>query len=177
MAKNHYSVDLIKQIAECDANYIRLLKILPELSVYRDKSWDRPEKPLKSNSLRALQEKLQGLKASICIADIDNTSEKVTVDIEIVETFKYTTTLQISQKPELKQWMTNASMLVRIYHDACTAEVVSYQGHKNLQARYPEQNPNMYHPDEKMQVNKFLGEWLSHCLKAGRSTQLPEIAT
>ena len=39
MAKSSYSVDLIKQMAECDANYIRLLKLVPYLQAYRDKSF------------------------------------------------------------------------------------------------------------------------------------------
>jgi uncharacterized protein YqiB (DUF1249 family) len=38
MVKRSYSVDLIKQMAECDANYIRLLKLLPELRSYRSHS-------------------------------------------------------------------------------------------------------------------------------------------
>jgi uncharacterized protein YqiB (DUF1249 family) len=93
-------------------------------------------------------------------------------EIEIVEAFKYTTTLEIRQKPALEKWMTNPSMLVRVYHDASTAEVISYQGHRNLQSRYEQPNAKMYHSDEKMQVNMFLGEWLTHSLKVGRSTEL-----
>ena len=39
MAKTRYSIDLIKQMAECDANFIRLLKLLPYLQAYRDRSF------------------------------------------------------------------------------------------------------------------------------------------
>ena len=39
MPKSDYSVDLIKQMAECDANYIRLLKLVPEMSAYLDRSF------------------------------------------------------------------------------------------------------------------------------------------
>lgn len=184
MTRKHYSVDLIKQIAECDANYIRLLKLIPSLAVYRgrtaaDAALDpsisvSPAQPvqttvLKDNSVADLEAKLQGKKFTYIISDIVATGEKVRVEIEVLETFKYTTTLRISQKPELENWMTNPSMQVRIYHDACTAEVMSYQGHRNLEARYQQPNPGMYHADEKMQVNRFLGEWLSCCLKVGRS--------
>jgi uncharacterized protein YqiB (DUF1249 family) len=90
--------------------------------------------------------------------------------------FKYTTTLEIRQKPVLEEWMTNPSMLVRVYHDASTAEVISYQGHRNLQPRYEQPNAHMYHSDEKRQVNMFLGEWLTHSLKVGRSTELVSAA-
>lgn len=182
MSKSSYSVDLIKQMAECDANYIRLLKLVPHLQAYRDKSF--VEMAMLENSGREKEtidrlknsnepEKLlEGLFVEFCITDETSFGSKVTVEIEIVEAFKYTTTLEIRQKPVLVKWMTNPSMLVRVYHDASTAEVISYQGHKNLQARYEQPNANMYHSDEKMQVNRFLGEWLTHSLKVGLSTEL-----
>ena len=97
------------------------------------------------------------------------------VEIKIIEAFKDTTTLGIVQRPELKKWMTNPSMLVRVYHDASTAEVVSYLGHRNVKPRYSQPNPDMYHADEKMQVQSFLGDWLTHCLKVGRSIKTPEL--
>ncbi len=181
MSKSSYSIDLIKQMAECDANYIRLLKLVPHLQAYRDNSF--AEMALLKNSTgdkeifdriknSAEPEKLlEGLLVEFCIADQISYGAKVTVEIEIVEAFKYTTTLEIRQKPVLKKWMTNPSMLVRVYHDANTAEVISYQGHKNLQARYEQPNAKMYHSDEKMQVNMFLGEWLTHSLKVGTSNE------
>ena len=182
MSKSSYSVDLIKQMAECDANYIRLLKLVPQLQAYRNNSF--AEMAMLENSGRdkdiiealknsAEPEKLlEGLLVEFCIADERSFGGKVTVEIEITEAFKYTTTLEIRQKPVLEKWMTNPSMLVRAYHDASTAEVISYQGHKNLQPRYEQPNAKMYHSDEKMQVNRFLGEWLTHSLKVGRSTEL-----
>lgn len=155
MTKSSYSVDLIKQMAECDANYIRLLKLVPGL--------DEPEKLT------------IGTSTEFCIADLYPGDKKVTVEIHVIESFRYTTTLEITQKPVFRKWMTNPSMLVRVYHDANTAEVYSYQGHRNLKPRYERPNPNMYQPDEKMQVNHFLGEWLTHCLKVGRSIKAPGI--
>ena len=80
------------------------------------------------------------------------------------------------QKPTLTKWMKSPIMIVRVYHDASTAEVISSQGHKNFQPRYPLLNPKMYHTDEKKQVNLFLGEWLSLCLSEGRSLKFPPIS-
>jgi len=177
MARQGYSVDLIRQMAECDANYIRLLKLVPELQAYRDGSFaelDLSESPREASVPDEPEKVLEGLCNEFCIADIDGSSDKVTVEIRILEAFRYTSTLEIVQRPVLKQWMTNPSMLVRVYHDANTAEVVSYQGHRNLKPRYPQPNPRMYQPDEKMQVNRFLGEWLSHCLEVGRSIKAPD---
>lgn len=184
MARQGYSIDLIRQMAECDANYIRLLKLVPELQAYRDRSFaeldlpvalqDRPESA--GDAVRGEPEKvLEGLRTEFCIADIDGSSKKVTMEIRILEAFRYTSTLEIVQQPFLKQWITNPSMLVRVYHDANTAEVVSYQGHRNLKPRYPQPNPEMYQTDEKMQVNRFLGEWLRHCLDVGRSLKAPDL--
>ena len=186
MSKKNYSIDLIKQMAECDANYIRLLKLVPQLQAYRDKSFFNTvlrsnafegSLPTEQSSSRDEPEKiLEGMGIEFCIADLEDSDCKVTVEITILEAFKYTTTLEIVQRPEFKKWMTNPSMLVRVYHDASTAEVVSYQGHRNLKSRYSQPNPKMYHSDEKMQVNMFLGEWLTHCLKVGRSVKTPDIS-
>jgi uncharacterized protein YqiB (DUF1249 family) len=181
MPKNSYNIDLIKQMAECDANYIRLLKLVPHLQAYQDNSFaelallENPgheqEIIQKIKSSIEPEKLLEGLLVEFHISDQLYFGSKVTVEIEIVEAFKYTTTLEIRQKPVLEKWMTNPSMLVRVYHDASTAEVISYQGHRNLQPRYEQPNAKMYHSDEKMQVNKFLGEWLTHSLKVGRSNK------
>jgi uncharacterized protein YqiB (DUF1249 family) len=173
MARSGYSIDLIKQMAECDANYIRLLKLVPQLRAYRDGSFDELV-DIDISSDAEPEKHLEGITAQYCLADLQDEG-KVTVEIKIVEAFKYTCTLEIVQLPEFKQWMTNPSMLVRVYHDANTAEVVSYQGHRHLQPRYTQPNPKMYHPDEKMQVNRFLGEWLTHCLNVGRSAKVPDL--
>jgi len=180
MAKKCYTVDLIKQMAECDANYIRLLKLVPQLKAYLDRSFlelDLSESDATPQSISESEpeKSLEGLRVKFSIADLEGTSEKVVVEIKILEAFKYTTTLEITQRPELKDWMTNPSMLVRAYHDANTAEVISYQGHKNLLPRYTKPNPKMYYPDEKMQVNQFLGEWLTHCIKVGRCNKVPDL--
>lgn len=180
MARKSYSVDLIKQMAECDANYIRLLRLVPQLQAYLDRSFAdhipaNSDADIVSSELVDPEKVLEGLSHEFVIADLEPGDEKVVVRIKILEAFKYTTTLEITQKPHFKTWMTNPSMLVRAYHDANTAEVVSYQGHRHLQSRYVQPNPRMYYPDEKMQVNAFLGEWLTHCLKVGRSMKVPAL--
>ena len=148
MSKANYSIDLIKQMAEYDANYIRLLKLVPQLQAYRDKSFNEYADANCEDISRNLltndepEKVLEGLTTEFCIADLENSSEKVTVEIKILEAFKYTTTLEIVQKPEFKKWMTNPSMLVRVYHDASTAEVTSYQGHRNLKSRYSQSVAN-----------------------------------
>ena len=184
MPRSKYSIDLQKHMAVCDANYIRLLKLLPQLEKYRDKilenssgrgiHFDKTDNYKKSSS-DDIQKPLSELKREFCITDVAAIGETVTVELSVLETFKYTHTLQIIQKPALVEWFKSPIMVVRVYHDASTAEVISSQGHKNFEARYPLLNPKMYHSDEKKQVNLFLGEWLSLCLSEGRSSKLPSI--
>jgi uncharacterized protein len=155
MSSNQYRIDLIGQGAECDANYIRLMKLIPRLRNFHDTA------------------EVQGKVAEFCVANHQNDYHKVTVEISVIEAFKYTTTLKIVQKLDARKWFSNPILHVRVYHDASTAEVVAYQNHKNFQPKYPQPNPQMYQRDEKSQLNKFLGEWLSHCLSAGRSLKIP----
>ncbi len=56
---------------------------------------------------------------------------------------------------------------VQVYHDARMAEVVSAEHTRRLRSIYPYPNEAMHQPDEKAQLNLFLGEWLSHCLACG----------
>ncbi|MGI9251561.1 MAG: DUF1249 domain-containing protein [Pseudohongiellaceae bacterium] len=178
MNRKNYRFNLLRQMAECDANYIRLLKLVPQLNAYlHNSSLDANLvreiangcSDARLGSLERPEKTLEGLVSEFVIADYEDIGP-VTVKIKILEAFKYTTTVQITQHPELKKWMTNPSMLVRLYHDANTAEVLSYQGHRNFKPHYPQPNPQMYQANEKLHVNTFLGEWLTHCLRVGRCT-------
>lgn len=91
---------------------------------------------------------------------------------EVIERSRYTTTLVLSmQCPQTSQWLLMPRLTVRLYHDACLAEVLAWEGHKRLRPRYHYPNPSMYQCDEKLQVNQFLAEWLSVCLAEGYSAR------
>ncbi len=60
------------------------------------------------------------------------------------------------------------SLDVRLYHDAAVAEVIGWKGRRYFKARNEYPNRNMYHRDEKAQLNQFLGELLEFCLVQGR---------
>jgi uncharacterized protein YqiB (DUF1249 family) len=60
------------------------------------------------------------------------------------------------------------SMVIRLYHDARMAEVISSQNVRQVKPRYDYPNANMHHPDEKQQINLFLKEWLQLCLQLGQ---------
>ncbi|SFX60374.1 DUF1249 domain-containing protein [Marinospirillum alkaliphilum] len=58
-------------------------------------------------------------------------------------------------------------MQIRVYHDVRLAEVVSCQQQQPREGRYAYPNEAMFHPDEKVQVNAQLVEWLKFALSRG----------
>jgi len=90
--------------------------------------------------------------------------------IRVTENCPYTTTLEVRQEHSLP-WLPVPQLEVRVYHDARMAEVVGAENARRLHIRYPYPNAAMHQPDEKSQLNLFLGEWLSHCLSCGHEPQ------
>ena len=98
-------------MAVCDANYIRLLKLLPQLETYRDKILENSSRrdghsDTSDNSTKSSddnQKSLRGLKREICISDASAIEGTVTVELTVLEAFKYTNTLQVIQKPALTE--------------------------------------------------------------------------
>ena len=158
MAKKNYTIDLAGLMAECEANYLRLMKLLPQLA---------------SEDQREIIVELAA-------------GHPVCFRLQIIERCKYTTMVEISQRPmtaqcelavehkagssadKLQRWISSPTFSVRIYHDARMAEVISYDKHHRLHIKYDYPNSNMYQSNEKAQINSLLGEWLSHCLRHGR---------
>ena len=135
--RKRYSIDLPAHMAECDANYLRIMKLFP--------------------SLRENDVSLFG----VMIAD-----EAAEVSFEVLERNPYTTSIQLTQLPEAP-WGANPTIRVRLYHDARCAEVVEYQRARHFKAVYAYPNDSMRQRDEKVQVNRLLGEFLSYCLTHG----------
>ncbi len=142
--KSRYSVDLPSHMAECDANYHRLLSLFPAL---------------RESECRQIALPLEHLNAKVVF--------------EVLERGPYTTLLKIDLEADA-QWLEMASspaMTVRVYHDAKSAEVVSYQRQNRFHGAYEYPNTRMRQRDEKAQINRFLGEFLTLCLEHGASTQ------
>jgi hypothetical protein len=49
-------------------------------------------------------------------------------------------------------------------------EVGMFQSHRQIAPRYQYPNDRMFQQDEKSQQNRFLADWLEHCLQNGRSS-------
>lgn len=93
--------------------------------------------------------------------------------IEVVQRSRYTTIFRLHQQQAGAQWLGNLRVEVRAYHDATMLEVGSFQSHRRIQPRYQYPNEKMFQQDEKSQQNRFLADWLEHCLANGRSTADP----
>lgn len=145
MAGKRYSMNLPAHMAECDANYLRLLKLFPAL-----RKDDAREFAL-------------GLGP-----------DAVRIELRVVERAPYTSLVRLIQHDSLgSDWMGQPQITVRLYHDARCAEVVSYQRFRDFKAVYEYPNPAMHHPDEKVQVNRLLGELLALSLSQGQVTHVP----
>ncbi|MCR9262467.1 MAG: DUF1249 domain-containing protein [Pseudomonadaceae bacterium] len=142
--QRNYSVDLPAHMAQCDANYHLLLQLFPNLR-------EQPERRI-------------GLLL---------TALEVQVVFQVLEKGPYTTLLsmQVDSDDKWTKMAAAPAMTVRVYHDARSAEVVSYQAQNRFHGKYEYPNQRMRQRDEKVQLNRFLGEFLNLCLAHGASTQ------
>jgi uncharacterized protein len=145
--RERYKVDLPLQMAECEANYARLHKLLTQH--FNKQIADQHGDEYRFMISRGEQQWLNQLR--------------------ILERSPYTTTLHLSQASVTgeSRWLHMPRLTVRMYHDAKLAEVLAWEGHKRLRPRYEYPNQAMYHADEKLQINQFLGEWLKTSLAYG----------
>jgi uncharacterized protein YqiB (DUF1249 family) len=93
---------------------------------------------------------------------------RFTYQLEVSEVTKYTTLVEIFQDDELPVFPL-PKMTVRLYHDAKVAEVCHCESATRVKARYDYPNAKMLQRDEKFQLNQFLSDWLTFCLKNGIS--------
>ena len=91
------------------------------------------------------------------------------VRLEVVERCRYTTIFRIHQQHAEARWLGSLKVEVRAYHDAGMLEVGSFQSHQRIQPRYDYPNRKMHQQDEKSQQNRFMADWLEHCLGNGLS--------
>jgi len=94
--------------------------------------------------------------------------------VTVTEVTRYTTLITMSQDTiemgkELSQ-LFQPKMVIRLYHDARMAEVITSQNIRQVKPRYDYPNSKMHLPDEKQQINMFLKEWLQLCHELGQVT-------
>ena len=88
--------------------------------------------------------------------------------LTVNEVTKYTTLIDICQSDAMPVFPL-PKMSVRLYHDARVSEVCASGDFSRVKAKYDYPNTKLLQKDEKFQLNKFLGEWLTFCLKTGIS--------
>lgn len=147
MAKTAYVTDLKTLQTECSSNYLRLRRWVAEME-----AGETREIPLAGENARF-----------------------GTLWLEVLEQAPYTTIARVSQTGVLDDFIDSPRMTVHLYHDANMAEVTGFQRQRHFQGRYRYPNPHMHQPDEKLQLNRFLGEWLQHGLAHGHAADLPEV--
>ncbi len=146
VGRRRYSIDLKAHLAECDANYARLMRLLPMLA-----EGDR----------------------SVFAMVLGESEPRVI--LRVVARHKYTTVIELSQENAREQAadVPETRLGVRLYHDAKSAEVIAFQEQRRFRAVYGYPNRQMRHPDEKVQINRFLGEFLRMCVAHGISLEQP----
>ena len=148
-------------MAECDANYARLKALAPVLCSSGLPQGDA----VSANSTESLDYRL--VRASERFS-IELGESNVRVIIDVIERSRYTTLLRFTQEAAgIAQQFAPPTMSVRLYHDARSAEVVEVRNENRFKEVYEYPNPKMRARDEKFQVNRFLGEYLSICLRYG----------
>ncbi|CED70464.1 DUF1249 family protein [Aliivibrio wodanis] len=90
--------------------------------------------------------------------------------IKIIEVTVYTTLVEVYQIDEQPIYPL-PRLTVRLYHDARVAEVCASQQFSYIKAKYDYPNKKMLQKDEKHQLNQFLSDWLTFCLKNGISQE------
>ena len=146
MAKRRYNIDLSSHLAECDGNYLRLTRLMPNIE-----SSDRRD-------FRILFGRASASRAAM-------------VSLEVIDRCRYTTVVALRQWAASDAAETHIK--VRLYHDARSAEVIEFQGQRLFEAEYDYPNRKMRLPDEKAQVNRFLREFLNACLTHGVADEEP----
>ncbi len=134
-----YHIDLAAHMAQCDANYLRLMALFPAMR-----------------------------ETTFHVFYMPHGSGRSQIRLEVVERARYTTLIHIRQLPTAP-WSQSHLFTIRLYHDARSAEVVAYQGDRNFAPVYSYPNSRMYHRDEKAQTNRLLGEYLAWCQQHGAS--------
>ncbi|GAB2716111.1 DUF1249 domain-containing protein [Halomonas garicola] len=151
MARSAYVTDLKTLQGECSANYLRLLRLVGDME--------------------------QGQQREIGLGDAPDDAEvksAFALRLHVRQNAPYTTLVEISQTGPLDRVVERPRMRVHLYHDVRMAEVIDFQRERHFSGRYRYPNPRMHQPDEKLQLNRFLGEWLAHGLAHGRSAFVAE---
>ena len=146
MSRMAYVTDLRTLQGECSPNYARLSRLVRDV-----RAGDMREIALSGQEARF---------GTLCL--------------DVLEQAPYTTILRVRQQGVLDHVIDTPCMTVHLYHDVRMAEVTDFQRQRHFEGRYRYPNARMHQPDEKLQLNRFLGEWLEHAMAHGHTADLPD---
>jgi len=163
--KKKYRFDIKMMMADCEANYARICRIMP--SVLRKEVTDNLNGAIGST----IDKSLDHLSFDIDLA----TNKPAKLTLSIAERCRFTTMINlqvlIDSFVDVDGESGCVNMSIRLYHDVNMAEVIACNHKPNRLASYEYPNELMFQPDEKAQQNRFLSEWLGLCSKHGLSSK------
>lgn len=109
-----------------ETNYYKLLKLFPQLTC----SQQLKDKKIKCSDL--------------------------SLQLKVIEQHKYTSIINLYKLLPVKKHIKMVDIQLRVYHDVMLIEVISFQGSKKLKKYENYPNIDMYHTDEKKQLNLHL---------------------
>ncbi len=122
-----------------ELNYIQLRQLVPDLSAIQEHSISRVDGALR-------------------------------LYLSLLERCKYTTTLHLTYQFEDREGAFAApDIVVRLYHDAQVAEVISRGRHRGRREAEYDRFQQRHSLAEKWRVNRFLHKWLGYCLRQGHA--------
>jgi len=130
---------LINLHSDCELNFVRLSKLMPNMEVGAEKHF------------------------------LAGNYDEFSLQIKVTDSDRYTRFLLLTGSTADLPWAGEQRMAVRLYLDACMAEVISCGAERVRLLGYSYPNERMYSPDEKNQINRFLGKWLEHFIQFGRA--------
>ena len=131
-----YAPDLQAYLQVCERNYRLIVKVIANRHEEED--------------------------ADCVVPVVLHSGETAQWSLSLLENTPYTTLIKLCQEPALLPFVSRYEWLIRLYHDATMAEVVTFQGQRPLKPAETLSNPNCHYKDEKNQANVFLNQWLTH---------------
>jgi len=106
------------------------------------------------------------------VQDHSTSVAKGTLDLQLTvrERCRYTSTLHLTyQFADNSDSLPAPDVVVRMYHDAQMAEVISRGGWPGRRDPEYDRFRNQYSIEIKWQANRFLHKWLGYCLRHGHA--------
>ena len=122
-----------------ELNYIQLRRLVPDLDAIQDHSVSKVEGALD-------------------------------LYLTVRERCKYTSTLHLTYRfSEADDGFPAPDIVIRMYHDAQVAEVISRGGRRGRRRAEYDRFHHQYAIEDKWQANRFLHKWLGYCLYHGHA--------